>query len=53
MVGMATRASNSHISRTGIGGKGKHKLSGVTVLRKLSMTGDRSYTGAAGQISDH
>ncbi len=53
MVGMATRASNNHISWSGIGGKGKHKLSGVTVLRKLSMNGDRSYTGAAGKISDH
>ncbi len=25
----------------------------VTVLRKLSMNGDRSYTGAAGNISNH
>ncbi len=45
--------NNNHISGTGIGGKGKHKNSGVTVLRKLSMNGDRSYTGAAGKISDH
>ncbi len=53
MVGMATRASNNHISWSGIGGKEKHKQSGETVLRKLSMNGDRSYTGAAGKISDH
>ncbi len=37
----------------GLGVKGKHKKSEVTVLRKLSMNGDRSYTGAAGKISDH
>ncbi len=53
MVGMATKASKNHISWSGIGGKGKHKYSGVTVLRKLSTNGDRSYTGAAGKISDH
>ncbi len=45
--------NNNHIRGTGIGGKGKHKKSGVTVLRKFSMNGDRSYTGAAGTISDH
>ncbi len=50
MVGMATRASNNHISWSGIGGQGKYKKSGVTVLRKLPMNGDRSYTGAAGKI---
>ncbi len=49
---MATRANNNHISGSGIGGKGKHKYSGVTVLRKLSMSGDRGYTGAAGKISN-
>ncbi len=53
MVGMATRASNNHISRTGIGGTGKHKLSAVTVVRTLSVNEDKSYTGAAGKISDH
>ncbi len=53
MVGMATRASNNHTHWSGIGGKGEHKQSGVTVLRKLSMNGDRNYTGAAGKISDH
>ncbi len=52
MVGMATRASNNHISWLGIGGKGNHKLPDVTVLRKLSLNGDRSYTGTAGKISD-
>ncbi len=50
MVGMATRASNNHKSWSEIGGMGKHKLSGITVLRKLPMNGDRSYTGAAGKI---
>ncbi len=53
MVGMATRPGNNHISASGIGGKGKHEQSGVTVLRKSSMNGDRSNTGAAGKISDH
>ncbi len=47
MVGMGTRASQV----VGIGGRGKHKLYGVTVLRKFSMNVDRSYTGAAGTIS--
>ncbi len=37
----------------GLGLKGQHKQSKVTVLRKLSMNGGRSYTGAAGKISDH
>ncbi len=50
MVAMATRASNNHIGWSGIGGKGKHKYSGVIALKKLSMNGDRSYTGAAGKI---
>ncbi len=50
---MATRASDNHINKSGIGGNGKYKYSGVTVLRKLSMNGVRSYTGAAGKISDH
>ncbi len=48
MVGMATRANN----KRGLGVKGKHKESVLTVLRKLSMTGDRSNTGAAGKISN-
>ncbi len=52
MVGMATRLTNNHISASGIGGKEKNKSSGITVLRKLSMNGERSYTGAAGKISD-
>ncbi len=47
MAGMATRANNNHIGGSGIGVKGKH------ILRKLSMNGDRSYTGAAGKISDY
>ncbi len=51
MVGMATRANNNYISGPGSGTKGKHKLSGETVFRKLSMSGDRSNTGAAGKIS--
>ncbi len=53
MVGMATRSNDNHIDGSGIGGKGKHKESVLTVLRKLSMNGDRNYTGAAGKISDH
>ncbi len=36
----------------GLGVKEKHYQSVVTVLRKLSMNGDRSYTGAAGKISN-
>ncbi len=36
----------------GLGVKEKHSQSVVTVLRKLSMNGDRSYTGAAGKISN-
>ncbi len=35
----------------GLGVKEKHKSSVVTVLRKLSMNGDRKYTGAAGKIN--
>ncbi len=35
-----------------LGVKGKHKESVLTVLRKLSKNGDRSYTGAAGEISN-
>ncbi len=50
---MATRASNNHISGSGVGSKKKHKLSGVTVLRKLSVNVDRSYKGAARKILDH
>ncbi len=42
MVGMATRASNNQIRWSGIGGKGKHILSGLTVKRKLSMNGHRN-----------
>ncbi len=36
----------------GLGVKGKHYQSVVTVLRKLSRNEDRNYTGAAGKISD-
>ncbi len=36
----------------GLGVKGKYKSSEITVLRKLSINGDRSYTGAAGKISN-
>ncbi len=54
MVGMVTRASNNHISWSGVGGKEKNINNlGVTVLRKLSMNWERRYTGAAGKISDH
>ncbi len=53
MVGMATRANNYHISGSGIWGKGNQLYSGITVLKKMSMNGDRFYTGAAGKILDH
>ncbi len=53
MVGMATRANNYHISGSGIWGKGNQQYSGITVLKKMSMNGDRFYTGAAGKILDH
>ncbi len=52
MVGMATRANNIHIKKRGLGVKGKHEEFVLTVLRRMSMNGDRSYTGAAGRISD-
>ncbi len=48
MVGMA---SDNNRSGSGIRGKGKYKQSGVTMLTKLSMNADRSYTGAAVKIS--
>ncbi len=51
MVGMATRTSNKHISWSGIGGKGN--INSLGKQRKLSMNGDRNYTGAAGKMSDH
>ncbi len=49
MVGMATRANNNRINGAGIGWWRKHKKSVVTVLRKWSMNGGRSYTGATGK----
>ncbi len=52
MVGMATRANNNHINGSGLRNKGKHEQSEVTVLRKLSMNGDKRYTGVAGKILD-
>ncbi len=52
MEEMATRANNNHINEAGLAVKGKHKDSVLTVLRKLSLNGDRSYTGAAGKISN-
>ncbi len=52
MVGMATRANNNPINKPGLGVKGRHKEFVLTVLRKVSMNGDRSYTGAAGKISN-
>ncbi len=49
MVGIATRANNNHIQGAGIG---KTLTVCGNSIEKLSMKGDRSYTGAAGKISN-
>ncbi len=52
MAEMATKANDNHISGSGIWGLRENIVCG-TIFRKLSTNGDRSYTGAAGKISDH
>ncbi len=53
MAGLATRASNNHIGRSVFGSKGKINSLGLQYREKMSMKGNRSYTGAAGKNSDH
>ncbi len=53
MVELATRASNNHISRLVLRGKGNINNLGLQYREKFLLRGKRVYTGAAGKISDH